>query len=175
MIIVLLVTQLMIILNNHCERKFNINDKLFYDMFPKRMAVYEETMYALNEISRKTPVIIKTPVEINREIYNIFRELFNLCNRLYIYGSHNSHVIIWELFNKSKVIFGISDFLPERPHIMFSQPSAEFSEFENTFSNFAICVDRHHALFAESVKGEIGENFIDKKSPIFSKSQSAKE
>ena len=146
-----------IILNclfNYLNKKKNTKERFFYEIYPKRLAAYEETRRTLAELSKKDLYIREmTLQEFNDKILNINHTISDLYSLLCIYGSINSKRIIYGLFLEigENYLKNTNGSIVSSAHISI--------EYVN---EFRACVNLYCAEFTDCIAEEMGADFMDK-------------
>jgi len=163
MLLTFALTQLFNLLYNCSQRKHETKVKFFYEMYPKRLAVYDEVDGALTEICQYAPKLTKLEkAKANEVIISDMYKLKRLCHKLSVYGSLETWQIIGDLFIHLRALSiehtGL-DLVPEN--------GKEFKIADNVaIGAFALAavaaINATHRVFTNSVRAETGENLIDK-------------
>jgi len=147
---------------NRSQRKHETKVKFFYEMYPKRLAVYEEVDDTLTEMCQYASKLRKMErLKANEIIISDLYKLNRLCHKLSIYGSLETWGIIGELFGQIR----------ERSleYLNIDIMSGETGEGkvadEVALGAFALSVvaviNSGYRVFMDSVRAEMGENFVD--------------
>jgi hypothetical protein len=164
------------IYNNHRHRKYETKTKFFYEMYPKRLEVYDEVDDVLTEICQFSSKLNKLDRANASEI--IISDMYNLkrlSHKLSVYGSVDTWRIISGLHIQIKEIS--SKYLDFDVDIVTPRKIAKFSDeiaLAEFILNTVAAVNASYTAFTDSVRAESGENYIDKEITEFLKNAAGK-
>jgi hypothetical protein len=80
---------------SHLQRKADSRDRFFYEVYPRRLMVYEEVLNELGTMGNPDEVFFKTnPLDFSTKIMQSIHTLNGLLLRLHLYGSSDSTGIL---------------------------------------------------------------------------------
>ena len=171
MLVTFISTQLINFFTNRSYRKRETRVKFFYEMYPKRLAVYDEVDDLLTEICQNSSKLNKLDrTNASEVIHSYIYNLKRLSHRLSIYGSVETWGIIGELSGEIRELslkyleFDVDAVTP-RKITKFSDEVA-LAEF---ILNTASAVNAAYRVFTDSVMAEGSGDFIDKEITDFFK------
>jgi len=158
----IIVTQLIDYLN----RKKDSNERFFYEIYQRRLALYDDVSRILADMGRPSEQLMNMSVkEFGTKLIGDNHTLLSLICQLNIYGSPDvkktlnaSIVKIRDIMNNTLLI-QIANF--SDGEILRDAVSSTF--FIKSVSDFVTLVQDSLTEFAEYVRKETGANFVDKK------------
>jgi hypothetical protein len=152
-------------LNLFLQMKAQAKERFFYEVFPKRLAVYEDVIKELNSMICPDELTVNINMAINpdelfvtmptadmiRRHQEYTHTLTLLISRISIYGSPISVRIIRSLFSKMR----------QRPFDMFH--FEDVSARQELWGTFRSLVRSTLKEFTESIRKETGTYLVDKK------------
>ena len=135
---------LLSLLNDWVQRKANAREKFFYEVFPKRLEVYEDVLKYFYNV-RNREITFKRTLFSAPEISDAIHTLENLLSRLCIYGSSAASGPLNILFKEMILI---------HKRILISG--------DRESRNILAIVHRASVDFTKLVRKETRANFVDK-------------
>jgi len=159
----MVITVLANILVNNCQRKAEFNERLFFDAYQKRLALYEDVINALSAMGKPESDLNKmSKQEFSDKAMADFHALVVLFNRLRLFGSPGARSIMAEAVSRMKEIFGE---LNDRPSIGLELLSDAVSvePLAYAIGSFMLLVNDSLSEFTKLVHAETGTNLADKR------------
>ena len=175
MLVTFVFSQIVNFVSNRSQRKHEARIKFFYEMYPKRLAVYDEVNDTLVEICQYASKLTKMErFKANEVIIADTYRLKKLCHKLSVYGSLETWEIMGALFVKLREL--------SLEYMELDVESDEICEVESgkvkipdkvALGAFALAavsaVNTGYRAFTDAVRAETGENLIDKEITDFLK------
>lgn len=139
------------LLFNSYQRKKDSKERFFYEVYPKRLTVYEDVIMKLGAMVKTGESLQNLNLTKEIAVKKVSKDrhtLGLLVSRLTIYGSAHSLVIISSLFIKSDEII-----------VKFYKYPNSLNEI---FGNRLVSVKEELAEFKQAVRKDTNVNFIDK-------------
>jgi hypothetical protein len=138
----MVITVLANVFVNYFARKADAEEKFFYDVYQRRLALYEDVMkelQAMQEVDIKKIIAI-SPVEISEMTIGKLKTLETLVARLTIFGSANSKKLLeWLRDTMFQFLEVIRKKMHDAPHESDSDSAIAINTaIENTFNAFAV-------------------------------------
>ena len=153
------------------QRKSEVNERFFYELYPKRLAVYEKIKNRLIEMRKQTSIFSSmTHKELQNTISENLHDMLNLCHELYIFGNPETFGIASDFIKQAKSLpsiqFGSNEVGNKQEMLLHK---ARLDEIEVYVSGLVKLIDISLDSFTGSIKAEAGAHFFDNKIKNFIK------
>jgi hypothetical protein len=136
---------------NLLYRKFDFNDKYFFEAYNRRLAVYEDVIKELGALGKPAEDLVQmSPGDFSTKLMQAVHTLNGLLVRLDLYGSPGSREDIKLLYVKLC-------------RMIASEPPANLLGKKADAGTFLADVEQARIDFTDFVAGETGKHFVDKK------------
>ena len=130
----------------YLQRKDESNERFLYEVYPRRLALYEDVLRFFSKAAKRKITLNDPPVSAD-EIFEAVHDLEILLDRFALFGSLDSREPLDVLFKEL-----VS---------MHNAVTAGLGEAERR--NFNVFISRALKSFTEIIRGESGSNFVDKR------------
>jgi hypothetical protein len=136
---------------NWLQRKADFEDKYFFEVYSKRLAVYEDVIKELGALGKPVEALVQmSDKDFSAKLIQAIHTLNGLLVRLDLYGSPGSRGDINLLYVKLS-------------RMIASEPTANLLGKEADAGAFLADVEQARINFTDFVSGETGRNLIDEK------------
>jgi hypothetical protein len=155
---------------NYLHRKEDAKERFFYEIYQRRLALYEEIIKTLAEMGRpEDKILTMTPRKFSDKALVDYQTLMSFIDRLRIFGSPEAAKIISEakarlevlLQNDLKSAGGRSRGIPVIDAVAAAAAAIAFDG--DAVRKYFILISRTLAEFAESAGKEAMADFVDQK------------
>ena len=151
---------------NYRERKDDSKERFFYEIYQRRLALYEEVIKTLTDMGKPGDYLLKMTLrELNNKLIGDSHTLLALTSRLWIYGSPEARGIL------NLPMAAIRDIL--RNNVLVQSVTAAEAEvvglsvnsmlLTEAVNSLVLLIGKSLAEFAECVGKETGADFVNKK------------
>jgi hypothetical protein len=161
----MLATFVFTLIFNGCQRKEDSKERFFYEIYQRRLALYDDVCKTLTDMGRPKEELLHMSVrEFGNKVIGDSHTLVALTNRLSIYGSPAARQIL------NAPILEMNEILRKNILVHFANISGSeivnsavnSALFANVLDSFILLVNKSLLEFSESVGKETGADFVDK-------------
>jgi len=156
------------LLTNKSQRENDSKERFFYEIYQRRLALYEDVFKILDTIGKPQGAILgMSPDEFGSLVLTYYQTLLTLINRLRIFGSKETKNVLEAaktelavlLQNDLKIARGIitGNFIVD----VIDKLKAAVTFDRKVIRDFYILISDTQIAFSECVERETGGNFVD--------------
>jgi hypothetical protein len=161
--------------SNERQRKYDSKERFFYEIYQRRLALYEDVLKTLTVMGKPESDLEKMPKqEFYDKVVGDFHTLLVFSNRLFIYGSPKTRGVLAEAAAQMKEIHKE---LQRGPGVEIEILCGNLNKtpMAHIVDSFILLVNGALAAFASSVREETETDFVDKRINEISKGFSIEE
>ena len=155
--------------SNERQRRKDSKERFFYEIYQRRLALYEDVIKTLDAMGRTEADLFKmSKQDFSDKVLCDFHKLIVLSNRLVIYGSPGAREIISTAISETKVIHkDLSvDFTNE---IIVLSDASNMTPIRYVMEAFILLVNRALTKFAKFICAETGADLVNNRISEISK------
>ena len=157
---------------NYRQRKDDSKERFIYEIYPRRLALYEEVIRTLEAIGMPKKVLVEMPpVELQEKLFGDRHTLLTLSSRLNIYGSAEARKILNSLMEKMRDTINNNFLLSMNKNSEDGSINSIASAVihASNIDSLLHLIEETLTEFSECVGKETGSDFVDKRIKKFLK------